>query len=93
MLTLADVLKHKNDLLKEEHEGGVGKILNFHRACRIVIVHCNNEYARNYARAGLSLHDARSQQGQALYILSNISHWRGDLAKIVRDNLKRISKE
>ena len=30
---------------------------------------------------------------QALYILNNMTYWRGENAKIVRENLKRIGKK
>jgi hypothetical protein len=38
---------------------------------------------------GMSGADARAQ---ALYILNNMSRWRGPQAKLVRDSLRTISK-
>jgi len=38
---------------------------------------------------GMRGHDAKVQ---ALYILSNMSRWRGDIAKQVRESLKAVSK-
>lgn len=49
-------------------------------------------YAKSYAKAGLSLVDDHSRKVQALYILSNISHWRGATASKVRAALKAYAK-
>lgn len=45
-------------------------------------------YAKAYAKAGLSMTDREMIRVQALYILSNIEHWRSDDAKMVRTELK-----
>jgi len=52
----------------------------------------NLPYAASYASAGRRMHDAEEQRVQALYILNNITHWRGDLAKRVRASLKEFAK-
>lgn len=49
-------------------------------------------YAVNYAREGLRLRDPHSRGIQALYILNNISRWRGDTARNVREALKAYGK-
>jgi len=67
--------------------------MTFHEACRNTRDHCPNGYAKAYASAGLGLGDLHAQKVQALYILNNIPHWRGDTAKAVREFLKQFSKE
>jgi lysylphosphatidylglycerol synthetase-like protein (DUF2156 family) len=65
--------------------------MTFYEACKLVVASCNNEYAKSYAQAGVDYnmtgHEAKVQ---ALYILNNITHWRGSVAKEVRTELKRI---
>jgi hypothetical protein len=67
----------------------------WHDAASLVIRHCANEYAINYARALMRIpsteRDALYVQG--LYILSNISHWRGDTAKQCKALLKLLIAE
>ncbi len=64
-------------------------------AGRLVIKECPNEYAKEYAR---NINIAEAMYGdpgvktQALYILSNITHWRGDTAKAVRAFLKDYTR-
>ena len=48
-------------------------------------------YAASYASAGMGM-TGREMQVQCLYILSNLSSWRSDHAKDVRETLKRLSK-
>jgi len=48
-------------------------------------------YAVNYARAGLSM-AGHELKVQCLYVLNNMSRWRGDVAKEVRQTLKDYSK-
>ena len=69
--------------------------MTFHEACRAIETNKNApalNYAVGYARAGLTLDDPDAQRVQALYLLSNITHWRGDLAKVVRATLKEFTK-
>lgn len=49
-------------------------------------------YAKGYANAGLRL-KAEFIPTQALYILCNLNHWRGDKAKEVKASLKVFAKE
>lgn len=65
---------------------------DFRRACQNVIDFCKNGYAVSYARVGKTLHDRRDIRVQALYILNNITHWRGPIATTTREKLKEISK-
>lgn len=68
--------------------------LEMWRVCCHAVVHdCKNEYAKSYARAGMALTDLDAIQTQALYILNNIVHWRGEHARQVRYNLKRFAGE
>jgi hypothetical protein len=62
----------------------------FHDACTAVIEYCPNGYAKAYAKAGLSMTDPHECHVQALYILNNIRHWRGAIAKATRANLKGV---
>ena len=47
-------------------------------------------YCVNYARAGLSMTDDELRV-QCLYVLNNMTHWRGDVAKEVRGVLKEFT--
>lgn len=67
-------------------------MLSFHDCCVQVFEHCPDEYAKAYAKAGLTLHGADEVRVQALYILNNMQHWRGERARSVRARLKEIGK-
>jgi hypothetical protein len=67
------------------------KPMTFHECCRAVIAARVNMYATAYATAGLSLRDDVAVAAQALYILSNLTHWRTPLGAQVRANLRRIA--
>ena len=49
-------------------------------------------YAVNYAIAGMSM-SGETLKTQCLYVLNNITYWRGDEAKRVRECLKAFTKE
>ena len=49
-------------------------------------------YAVNYALYGLGLPDGEELRVQCLYVLNNISRWRGPLATEVRATLKAYTK-
>lgn len=69
--------------------------MTFHEACRSIVAHQgvrSLNYAINYAKHGLLVNDPYEQKVQALYILNNMTHWRGDIAKRVRDALKTVAK-
>lgn len=69
--------------------------MTFHECCNAVLKECTGgfaEYAKAYARAGLEMRDEKEIRVQALYILNNMQHWRGDTAKRVRAVLKEIGK-
>lgn len=66
---------------------------DFHLACEDILAAPASPalvYAIGYARAGLTMrgHEAKVQ---ALYILNNISHWRGPASKEIRASLKRYA--
>lgn len=69
--------------------------MNFREACLYVTKDCPNTYAQAYAKAGLELWyqdaDRETIKVQCLYILNNIQHWRGPIAKEVRQTLKTLS--
>jgi hypothetical protein len=68
----------------------------FQDACNHIIQAGNDpkqvnqvNWAVNYAKHGLLIHDEEAMYAQALYILNNISRWRGETAKQVRALMKR----
>lgn len=69
-------------------------MMNMYEACYAIVTNRHEKalnYAVNYAREGMHMTgtDARVQ---ALYILNNMSRWRGPTAKLVRESLKAIAK-
>ena len=62
----------------------------------VIIVENSHEkalnYAVNYASEGLGMM-GKELYIQVLYVLNNMSRWRGDVAKGVRKVLKRYIKE
>ena len=75
----------------------------FRQCCRLVLEFCPGVYAKTYARAGLRDMDMQNagthknngyeyMKVQALYILNNMQHWRGENATKVRYYLKTFSK-
>ena len=48
-------------------------------------------YAINYAQAGITM-TGEELRVQCLYVLNNMSHWRGEVAKAVRMTLKTFTK-
>lgn len=69
------------------------KMEKFKKACKSIIANRNAKalnYAVNYAIHGLTIKDEYEAEIQALYILNNITHWRGDLAKETRALLKEV---
>lgn len=73
--------------------------MTFEEACRAVVAAGDDpkqvnqvNYAVGYARAGLRMVLSHEKKVQALYILNNITRWRGDTAKAVRAFLKEYAK-
>jgi hypothetical protein len=69
-------------------------MLNMHEACATIIANRHEKalnYAVNYARAGMYMTGADARV-QAIYILNNMSRWRGPDAKLVRESLRAIAK-
>jgi hypothetical protein len=74
--------------------------MTMNECCWNIMVHCSNEYAKAYAYAWLNGNVTRrmaeygipgdAAAGQAVYILSNLGGWRGDVARETRVALKRI---
>ena len=72
------------------------KMEKFKQACKNIIDNQNAKalnYAVNYAKHGLfNIGSEYEAKIQALYILNNMTHWRGDLAKETRAMLKEVAK-
>lgn len=67
----------------------------FHSACQNVVNERTSpalNYAVGYAQAGGAMNDPKEIQVQCLYILNNITHWRGPVAKATRATFKRLAK-
>lgn len=64
--------------------------LSFNQCCEKILKDCPNPWAKSYAREGLRLRTFEAARAQIPYLLGNISHWRGDTAKQVRESLKYI---
>lgn len=62
----------------------------FHNVCWEVINFCPNEYAKAYAKAGLLMNGSEIPN-QALYILSNTSNWRGEVARKTKAKLREYT--
>jgi hypothetical protein len=68
-------------------------ITEFHRSCRDIVAVASNpavNYAVGYARAGLAMNDPEEIRVQCLYIVGNISGWRGPIAVEARKVFKRL---
>ena len=67
----------------------------FKQACQNIVDHKNSaavNYAVGYAEYGLTITDKHEAKVQALYILNNITHWRGPIASESRSILKNFTK-
>jgi len=76
-------------------KGDSTMINKFHEACQNIVDNADQKalnYAVNYAKYGLELEELADVKVQALYILNNMTHWRGDLAKETRATLKEVAK-
>ena len=66
----------------------------FYRACQLIIDNSDKKavnWAVNYAKYGLTVTNEQEAKVQALYILSNIQYWRGEVAKDARTLLKSFT--
>jgi hypothetical protein len=73
--------------------------MTFEQACRRIIIAATDakpsamiQYAASYAAAGRHMTDPEEIRVQKLYILNNLSAWRGDEAKLVKAALKGEDK-
>lgn len=67
----------------------------FHEACQNIVDNADQKslnYAVNYAKYGLTIGELADAKVHALYILNNMTHWRGNLAMETRATLKEVSK-
>ena len=46
-------------------------------------------YAVNYALRGMTMNNPEELRTQCIYVLNNMTHWRGETAKEVRSTLKQ----
>ena len=68
----------------------------FHKACQNILDNKDSKavnYAVNYAKYGLTITEEFEAGTQALYILNNITHWRGAVAKETRQMLKEFTNK
>ena len=49
------------------------------------------DYAKGYASRGLAMTDLEYLEGQIPYLLSNLQHWRGDEAQLVKATLRYLA--
>jgi hypothetical protein len=68
-----------------------GEVYNAFRAIINSSYEKSLNWAVDYARAGLNMKDEELKV-QCLYVLNNITHWRGTVAKESRDLLKKFAK-
>ena len=76
------------DLMKDRIE------LRVKNSLRLIVANKEQKslnYCVNYARAGLSM-TGHELKVQCLYVLNNMTRWRGDVAKEVRATLKEYTK-
>ena len=69
-------------------------MMNMHEACYAIVMNRHEKalnYAVHYAYAGMHMTGADARV-QAIYILNNMSRWRGPTAKLVRESLRAIAK-
>ena len=69
-------------------------MLTMRQCCEAILQSAHEKalnYAVNYARHGLSCEGPEARV-QALYILNNMTRWRGPMAKAVRQSLKTIAQ-
>ena len=65
----------------------------FHKACQNIVDNPDApalNWAVNYAKSGLSMTNLEMIIRQVPYILGNMIHWRGPIAKETRELLKSI---
>ena len=71
--------------------------MTYSEACRAIYNHRHEKalnWAVNYAVEGMKYaNNSDAAIRQSLYILGNIEHWRGDVAKEVRAALKATAKK
>ena len=71
------------------------KLKEFHKACQNIIDNRDAKalnYVVNYAKHGLTITELYEAKVQALYILGNMTSWRGEVAKETRAILKKLTK-
>lgn len=67
----------------------------FHQACQNIVDNADAKalnYCVGYAKAGLKMHDKHYILAQVPYLLSNMTHWRGPIARETKSILKNIQR-
>lgn len=68
-------------------------LLTFNECCEAIISDQDSpalNWCVNYAKEGRKMTDKMERKIQALYILNNMTRWRGPTAKCVRESLKQF---
>lgn len=71
------------------------QLTEFHKACQSIVDNQDEKalnYAVNYAKHGLTITTLYEAKIQALYIVGNITSWRGITAQETRAILKKLTK-
>jgi len=85
------------DAVKEAEMTVEQAVTKFHWCCAAIVkeAYINNAKALNYcgpyAKLGLTFDSIALVKAQVPYVLDNMTHWRGDLAKKVRKYLKEVT--
>jgi len=69
--------------------------MNINEAIKAVISDCKDPYAQTYARAAMKASIEYGVEGlktQVLYILGNVSNWRGETAREAKKVMKAYVK-
>lgn len=65
--------------------------------CQKILAHCKDPYARAYAKVLAEMVEMDEPQHaihtQLLYVRSNLAHWRGQEARLVKGELDRLIAE
>jgi hypothetical protein len=68
-------------------------LLSWRECCHVVILRSKNISATMYAEAGLKMTRPAEISAQAVYILNNLAHWTGPIARDTKASLRHYEKE
>lgn len=66
----------------------MSEALTFRAICTLILQSPTSPEAKAYARAGRVMTDPDAIESQALYLLSNLSTWRGEQARQAKTALR-----